>query len=86
MGSLELRLVGGEERSQVEVYGRDGREVSQKSCCELCWCLDGAVVGYYSYLVRGMYALTGGQGGSDLRWVALIRPSEVSGVDRLDWL
>ena len=40
----------------------------------------------YSYLVRGMCALTGGQGMSDLRWVGSLDASEVSGVDRIAWL
>ena len=37
---------------------------------------DIAAVGY-SYLMRGMCALTGGQSVSDLRWVALMRPKRV---------
>ena len=75
MGSQELRLVGGE----IADGGRDdraGRETSHKSCGELGWRWDIAAVSY-SYLVRGMCALTGGQSVSDLRWIALMRPKRV---------
>ncbi len=40
----------------------------------------------YSYLVRGMCVLIGGQDVSDLRWVGSLDASEVSGVDRIAWL
>ncbi len=61
---------------------RAGRETSHRSCGELGWCWDITDVSYI-YLVRGMCALTGGQGVSDLQWLGCLVASEVSGVDRI---